>query len=219
MSYNIIADVAGQYDTLMALIKKMPPGEYISLGDMVDRGPKSKEVVEFFMKNGKAILGNHEHMMIDSYREHGYYAWNTWERNGGRKTVESYAGPFGYTKQHIPEEVIRWMEKLPKYMVIEDILLSHSFLAQGMSLENACKLGTTSDSLTCDASIIWNRGEPVRHPDYKLQICGHNSQFGLERWADEQGEYAICLDDSAEKRLTGLHLPSMVVYQQDYIRK
>lgn len=218
MSYCVIADVAGQYDTLMALIKKMPPGEYISLGDMVDRGPKSKEVVEFFMKNGKAILGNHEHMMIDSYREHGYYEWNTWERNGGSKTVESYAGPHGCTKEHIPKEVIEWMEKLPKYMVINDILLSHSFLRPSANLENACKLGRSANSLECDESIIWNRRQPVRQLNYKLQICGHNSQWGLREFADKKGRFAICLDDSGSKKLTGIHIPSLEIFQQDYLK-
>ena len=63
---NIISDIAGNYKTLMALLEKMPQDEeIISVGDMVDRGPRSKEVIEFFMnnENATAIMGNHEHMM------------------------------------------------------------------------------------------------------------------------------------------------------------
>ena len=47
----------------------MPEGETISVGDMIDRGPNSKEVVEYFMDptiNSSAIFGNHEHLMVDA---------------------------------------------------------------------------------------------------------------------------------------------------------
>ena len=47
----IIGDIHGCYDELIALLKKCerkPSDEVISIGDMVDRGPKPWEVVEFF---------------------------------------------------------------------------------------------------------------------------------------------------------------------------
>ena len=96
--YNIIGDIAGRFDTLQALLDKMPKSAVpLSVGDMVDRGPKSKEVIEFFMKKGKAVLGNHEHMMIDAYRRTGgllavgYYGPGLWVgANGGEKTLKAY---------------------------------------------------------------------------------------------------------------------------------
>lgn len=61
----IIGDIHGCHDELIALLKKCerkPSDEVISIGDMVDRGPKPWEVVEFFLgdPNACAILGNHE---------------------------------------------------------------------------------------------------------------------------------------------------------------
>lgn len=215
---NIIADVAGEYKALLALVKKMPQGEYISLGDMVDRGPDSDRVVEWFMKNGKAILGNHEHMMLDFCRGSRYYDNDTWLWNGGVKTLKAY-DPFeqkGYKDGIVPEHVLKWIEGLPLHMVVDGCLLSHSFIQPGMTLEESTKFGKGIWEVG-ESRIIWNRREPVRRPEYRLQICGHNSQFGLRRWADEQGEYAICLDDSRKKVLTGLHLPTMQIYQQEYI--
>ena len=44
----------------MRLLKKCPDYLPISVGDMIDRGPDSKKVLDFFMAGGKAILGNHE---------------------------------------------------------------------------------------------------------------------------------------------------------------
>lgn len=214
---NIIADIAGQYKALIALTKKMPPGEFISLGDMVDRGPDSARVLEWFMKNGKAILGNHEHMMVDYCRSSGYYDRETWLWNGGTKTLESY-DPFRErpARTTVPDEVLNWIQKLPLYMEIDGCLISHSFIEPGMTLEESTKFGQNIYDVG-ESRIIWNRREPVRRPEYRLQICGHNSQWGLRRFSDEQGEFAICLDDSRHRVLTGLHLPTMEIFQQEYI--
>lgn len=88
---NVIADIAGQYKTLMALLKKMPDDEPVSVGDMVDRGPQSREVLNFFKNHGKAIYGNHEHLMVDFYRFTRIYEYNLWSMwNGGWATLQSY---------------------------------------------------------------------------------------------------------------------------------
>lgn len=110
---NVIGDIAGQFKTLEALIKKMPQGEIMSLGDMVDRGPRSKDVLNFF-KSHKALLGNHEHLMIDAFeysqklhelgasvnnwraaakeaKLKAYYQVGLWiDTNGGDATIASY---------------------------------------------------------------------------------------------------------------------------------
>lgn len=58
----VIGDVHGCYDELMDLLDKCQVtacDRIISLGDILDRGPKIRESVDFFMKH-EAILGNHE---------------------------------------------------------------------------------------------------------------------------------------------------------------
>lgn len=215
MSFNIIGDIGGQFDAFQKLIAKMPEGKVISVGDLCDRGPKSKEVIEWFMNNpnAEAIFGNHEHLLIDTYRKTNYYESGTWYMNGGSKTTKSY----GKWVSDIPEEVVKWLETRPKYLLIDGVFISHSFLAPDYSLEEALDFGTSwEDSLKCDKSIIWNREEPVRRPEYKLQVAGHNSQFRLRRFVDELGEFAICLDDSSNDKLTGLHLPSMEIFQEEF---
>jgi serine/threonine protein phosphatase 1 len=89
---NIIADIGGNFDALMRLLSKMPDDKVISLGDMVDRGPDSKAVIDWFMSNGHAVIGNHEHMMLDHCRKTGYYESGIWELNGGCTTLASYSG-------------------------------------------------------------------------------------------------------------------------------
>ena len=212
---NIISDIAGRYKTLLALIEKMPDDEVISIGDMIDRGPRSKEVLEWFMENGKAILGNHEHFMLDHFDrlglDHKYYQYGVWMWNGGDATLDSFE------QQRPSGELLGWIANLPLYMEIDGCLVSHAFLPKGVSLEKGCDLGTSAMDDKCDDCIIWSREVPVRRSEYRMQIAGHNSHMGLKRFSDEQGEYAICIDTSRSQVLTGIHLPSMEIYQQEYI--
>jgi len=208
---NIIGDIAGQYKSLIALTKQMPEGEIISVGDLVDRGPDSNRVIEYFMQPGRrAILGNHEHLMLDYLLNGNFYPEGCWFNNGGSATIAAY--PNGI----VPQEHIDWLKALPKYIEIDNCLISHAFLTPATELKEQCDFGESIWDKD-ETTIIWNRREPVQRDDYRLQICGHNSQFGLREWGKEYGTYAICLDDSRKKRLTGLHLETMTVYQQSYI--
>lgn len=208
----IVGDIAGRFDELMLLLKKCPDDEVISVGDMIDRGSQSREVVEWFMKNGKAILGNHEHLAVDFCRYgESYYSNSCWFNNGGYPTLASFDG-------RIPEDVLTWMEFLPKYMIVEGCLISHSFVRSPLSLQDSCDFGTHWADPKCDESIIWNRRPPIRRDKYKMQIAGHNSQYKLRKFTDEKGDYAICIDDSANKKLTAIHLPSYTIYHQEFIK-
>lgn len=216
---NIIADVAGEYKTLVNLLKKMPDEEVIFLGDLVDRGPDSARVIEFVRKhNYRSVLGNHEHLMIDYCRKGSYYGGDVWLWNGGRHTLQSY-DPDQIKDRYdvIPEDVLVWMESLPLYLEVDGNLLSHAFIKPDYDLKTACEFG--KDIWEVDETrIIWNRREPVKREEYKLQICGHNSQFGLQSWYDDDGNpFAICLDDSRKRVLTGYNLESDTIYQQEYI--
>src|SRR3990167_3762649 len=168
------------------------------------------------MKNGKAILGNHEHMMLDFYRNENYYEHDVWQQNGGSVTLTS----FDPAERHrafevVPIKVLSWVAKLPLYVEIDGYLISHSFInSRFKNVYEACDLGPNAYTEQGDNSIIWNRSNPIRRPEYKLQIAGHNSQFGLRRFADEKGEFAVCIDDSKKKRLTGIHIPSLTIYQE-----
>jgi hypothetical protein len=212
---NVIGDVAGNAKTLKALVEKMPRGRTCLLGDLNDRGPNSKEVFEFAMNtpNVDSIMANHEHMFYtycrpnrDSlhYRYGGAFLWN-----GGEATMESF-------KNIVPDSVLDWIASLPQYREIqigEDLFfLSHAALPKGKNPEDVlfgkCPL---------DDCIFWNRQEPGRNKKYKLQIFGHNSHFGHKEFSDSDGVFGVCIDTSRKKVLTGISLPSMTIYQQDYI--
>lgn len=234
MEYNIIGDIAGNYNTLLALLDKMPKtATLLSLGDMCDRGPNSKEVLYFIKENGLAVLGNHDHMLLDTCRNKGVYNDGVWFYNGGDKTVQSFFkeefekdkllfNECDYTDK-FPEDILVWLESLPLYLELEENknklkgFISHAPKRPDWNLELSCDLAGDGRNMShIDNTIIWNRGSTRRLKD-SYQVFGHNSHWGLEKQSDKQGEYGICLDTSRDSILTGMHWPSMTIYQQEYI--
>ena len=97
MTY-VIGDVHGMYDPLLRLLDSIPlkrEDELIFLGDYVDRGPASREVVELIsnLKENRKVVtirGNHEDMLLRCL-ELGTDCL-TWEFNGARATIMSFGG-------------------------------------------------------------------------------------------------------------------------------
>jgi len=61
----VVGDIHGCYDELMELLEKAEVGEHdrvVSVGDLVAKGPKSREVLELFMTDPRfsTVMGNHD---------------------------------------------------------------------------------------------------------------------------------------------------------------
>ena len=136
----IFSDCHGTFKTLMALLAKVhavyPDARPYSLGDNVDRGPRSREVVEWLMKNNiQTCAGNHEDLAL-AYSEHAklgykakcarFYERNVWRYNGGDGTLKEWGS------HALPKNVLDWMVNLPPYFIIDQesggrkLLLSHT---------------------------------------------------------------------------------------------
>ena len=197
----IIADVAGEYAALMELLKKVPNEKkenLIFVGDLNDRGPKSKEVIKFAMEASNAITlhSNHSDMLIDFCLKKGKYEYGIWldPRNGGQKTIRSYKGT-------IPREVVAWLSTRPMRYETENLLITHAPISPHPELEPDYKFGE-----------FWNRNIPVPIPG-KLQVFGHCGRWGIRRFEDDGKLFAICIDQSYKKILTGMHFPSLELFE------
>lgn len=234
---NIIADIAGQSDALKRLHQKMPSGETWCLGDLVDRGPDSKGVIDYLIsKNIKSLLGNHDHFLL----EHAAGKSPYWLPNGGGATIKSY----GFEGEHdfeLPKDHLDWLSGLPLYHKTDSIFLSHAPWKAKISLERAASIYNETSSPWGDPlngySLIWCREEPEPR-DQLLQVFGHNSHWGLAYFCtDAEGNpdgsqhsvdgssvvpchvkdaWAICLDQSRLSVVTGLHIPTMTIYTEPY---
>ena len=94
MKTYAIGDIHGCLHTLLALINKLPlerQDKLIFLGDYIDRGDHSKQVVDYvksMTESGQAIalMGNHERMCIDANGGSGYWQ-QIWTKNGGYDAI------------------------------------------------------------------------------------------------------------------------------------
>ena len=64
--HYVIGDIHGEYDMLIALVEKLPQNaRLIFVGDLINRGSQSREVVEFVRNNAFAVVrGNHEEYLL-----------------------------------------------------------------------------------------------------------------------------------------------------------
>ena len=129
--YYVIGDIHGEFDRLKQLHSDI--SDYhktwfnrrrkiiIHLGDYVDRGLNSFEVVEWIMKKEQNssinetiinLKGNHEEMMCKACKSFQSPDFLHWMKNGGRETLESYF-KHGYDKP--PKAHLDWMSALPTY--------------------------------------------------------------------------------------------------------
>lgn len=61
----VVGDIHGCYDELMELLEKADVGKedrVVSVGDLITKGPKSREVLELFMTDARfsTVIGNHD---------------------------------------------------------------------------------------------------------------------------------------------------------------
>ena len=92
-----IGDIHGcsvAFDALLEAVNPGPDDIVITLGDYIDRGPDSKEVVDRLIKLHETLHivslgGNHEEMVLE-WRGKNYTATLNWWANGGLSTLRSY---------------------------------------------------------------------------------------------------------------------------------
>lgn len=214
MSYNIIGDIAGQFDTLQALLAQMPAGEPISVGDMIDRGPKSVEVVEYFMQHGRAVMGNHEHMFLEFIASNegwgGVYPSGCYIRNGGAATIDQFDNG---SCVEIPKDFVDYLAGLRHQLVImEPSDEGHD----GLIITHAPIHPDPTTRKYFDYTRLWNRHDRVERRGAFHQVFGHNSHWDLRVFKDVAGEYARCLD-THQPRLVGMHWPTMEIFVQEFV--
>lgn len=185
-----IGDVHGHYDTLMALLELVAPtqtDEVYFLGDLIDRGPKSAEIIEFIRTSSyQSLLGNHEMMMLEAIAPDGSVDENTfvaWYHSGGSNTLQSY-------NHKIPYEHLLWLRDRPTHLDLGDIWLVHAGLDPHMPItEQGAE------------QFCWVRGEFHSYPQPyfadKLVIVGHTITFtfpGVEPGQLAQGAGWLDID-------------------------
>ena len=119
MNTFVIGDIHGRHDLLVMALEKIydyaTGGTIIFLGDYIDRGPDSKQVIQTLMDGPKnkagwnwiCLRGNHEDMLLENHDTADEKMKRWWFANGGDTTMNAYDGT-------IQEDHLKWMNQLPR---------------------------------------------------------------------------------------------------------
>lgn len=126
MQTLVIGDLHGCYLELQALLEKAGLGNsdsIIALGDIVDRGPETPQVLDFFKKtsHARALMGNHE-------RKHIRAARHEVKLSMSQIISREQFGP-AYL------EAVAWMATLPLFIELTEAVLVHGYLEPGLPLD------------------------------------------------------------------------------------
>lgn len=213
----VIGDVHGHYEGLMRLLDAIAPtsdDQVYFLGDLIDRGPQSAQVVNFVKDSPyQCLLGNHEQMLLNILTKRiPTPTVQAWLYSGGQATVASYE------EATIPHDHLEWFDNLPTYIDLGDIWLVHAGVNPFIPLTEQ-----TANQL------CWVRDEfhSIEEPYFsdKLMIIGHTITFtlpGVTPGQLAQGQGWLDIDTGAYHPrsgwLTGLDVTNNLVYQANVLK-
>lgn len=220
----IISDVHGCAKSLKALILQLPNKEksrLVFVGDLIDRGKYSCEVVAF-VKQGKyaCVIGNHEQLMLDAnaslqeqlHNDNALENMKLWMYNGGDMTDRSYKG-----KNHtLLQSHLLWMQQLPHYLEfdIPDENGKTLFVTHGFGLP-CWELKDEHETHEC---FKWQKLdiEKTFVPKSIFNVFGHDVQKSALPLITKNYA-AIDTGCVYEGKLTAFEWPSKRIYQQSNI--
>ncbi|MEA5533571.1 metallophosphoesterase family protein [Crocosphaera sp. XPORK-15E] len=197
-----VGDIHGcstAFDCLLDAVQLQPEDKLITLGDYVDKGPNSNEVLNRLLElyqNHQLIplKGNHEMAMLAA-RQEGR-SQDFWLAIGGKETLESYHKQGNLPSlAHIPDEHWDFIDRhCLDWYETDDHIFVHANLDPDLPLKKQS-----------EHDLFWQKLYP-RDPHYsgKTVICGHTSQkdgqpvnlghqICLDTWACGDG-WLSCLD-------------------------
>jgi serine/threonine protein phosphatase 1 len=184
-----IGDIHGRLDLLNGVLAKIDAdlaarpiavAHEVFLGDFIDRGPRSREVVDTIMMRLKcpnriALSGNHEEIILRAAKDPAVFL--DWLQYGGREALASYGI---YLPRHLDDDAIReamaamrdkipaahfaFFENLPAMHIIGDYVFVHAGLKPGVALEHQTR-----------RDVMWIRQEFLSyHSPFPMRVVhGH----------------------------------------------
>jgi|SanBayMetagenome_1026888.scaffolds.fasta_scaffold30536_2 serine/threonine protein phosphatase 1 len=200
----VIGDVHGYFITLCRLLDLVNPtndDEIYFVGDLIDRGKGSPEVVELVRttSNFHSVQGNHEWMMIEAGKKKKEYYCN--------RTRDQYC----YKHPELWDIHLAFMQQLPLYIDLGDYFICHAGLDPAKTFEQ---------QEPDDFRRIRQPFHSINTPyfDDKQVVIGHTitstfSKVKPGNVASGRGWWDIDTSAYATGWLTGLDLDNQVVYQ------
>jgi serine/threonine protein phosphatase 1 len=212
----VIADIHGCERTFSRLLDRVirlqRSDTIFLLGDNIDRGPCSKEVLDTIrtmQTNGydiRSVRGNHEELLINSCRDRSYF--RMWMINGGHATLKS----FGVEDPcEIPPVYRRFLESFPFYIEYDDFIMVHANLNFRMP-----------DPFEDREAMLWSRSrEAISSLIGGRRVIGGHTPVDMEEIRRSLTTDKIMLDNGCVYAgepglgsLLALELETMTLYSQ-----
>jgi serine/threonine protein phosphatase 1 len=148
----VIPDIHGRYDLLneglaaIAAHSGGKAGTVITIGDYVDKGPESNQVIDRMLSGvadgwrSVALKGNHDAMMVEALRDRSKMA--SWIAKGGDTALASYGGD----PAAVPQAHIAWLDGLRLLHVDNHRVYVHAGVDPGIPLDQQS-----------EATLLWKR--------------------------------------------------------------
>jgi serine/threonine protein phosphatase 1 len=214
-----VGDVHGRADLfaqMLSLIRQdndaraATTTKIIVLGDIIDRGPDSAELVHQLMRYSKAsrrfivLMGNHEQIMLAAL-DGDIKALQAWLKFGGAATLLSWGLPedlvhgappaeiLAEATRCISEDVLSWLNDLPLTHVSGDVVFVHAGIRPGV------KLGRQDPR-----DLLWIRDAFLESEEVHSHLVVHGHSINAN--GPERRENRIGVDTGAYSsgRLTAL---------------
>jgi serine/threonine protein phosphatase 1 len=186
----VIGDIHGFLKPLNLLLDHLKPDlddTLVTLGDYIDRGPHSKEVLLKLIQintltNLKMLIGNHDLMFLESIH---FKRFNTdWLLYGGLQTLESFGVDLANPDfQLFDERIIDFLKSEgSRYWEDEKHIFVHAGVDPLLPLDQQT-----------DKMLFWDKLVPDFHGHYsgKKVVCGHTRQTSGQPL---NLEHLLCLD-------------------------
>jgi len=139
----------------------------ISIGDLLDRGPFSNEVLQYVRKeNIELVLGNHEYKYL-RYKKHD----ELFKQTGKKNPMELNDEKLNIYK-NLSDEDFEFLASAPFFLKIDNLTLLHAGITNKIDLDNASK--KELESLTRIRNLDANQ---------KTLALGQTS-FGSRHWSE-----------------------------------
>lgn len=191
---------ASALEALLAVVRPSGDDVVVTLGDYVDRGPRSRDVLERLIALAKTtrlfpLLGNHDQMMLDARSGDPEKLWWIDDETFGARTLASYASGGAATLDDVPASHWEFLATCRDYHETPTHFFVHANAYPDVPLAEQPAYMLRWESF----------GDPSPHVSGKVMVCGHTSQKSgrpkvlehavcVDTWPHGRGGWLTCLD-------------------------
>jgi hypothetical protein len=162
----IVGDIHGCYDELVALLGKAglgPADRVVSVGDLIVKGEKNREVLDLFIEDERfsAVLGNHDRALRRYWRGEDVTLKESQEKVRAELAVDE--ARYSAYLQSLP-----LMIDLGSHVVVHAGVRPNVALS-GQTVEDLTELRTLSEDRTSREGVPWYE----RYEGEKIVLFGH----------------------------------------------